>query len=53
MVSIMTALWLSELRAEDRVSVKPHASPVPHAINFLLGRLDESYLTELRALGEP
>jgi pyruvate dehydrogenase E1 component len=27
-VSIMTALWLPELRAENRVSVKPHASPV-------------------------
>ena len=27
MVSLMTALWFSELRAEDRVSVKPHASP--------------------------
>ena len=39
MVSLMTALWFAELRAEDRVSVKPHASPVLHAINYLLGRL--------------
>jgi pyruvate dehydrogenase E1 component len=51
MVSLMTALWFAELRAEDRVSVKPHASPVLHAINFLLGRLDARHLTELRALG--
>jgi pyruvate dehydrogenase E1 component len=27
MVTIMTSLWLEQLRAEDRVSVKPHASP--------------------------
>ncbi len=51
MVSLMTALWFSELRAEDRVSVKPHASPVLHAINYLLGRLDERYLETLRDFG--
>ncbi|MEO3755222.1 pyruvate dehydrogenase [Streptomyces sp. B6B3] len=51
MVSIMTALWFGQLRAEDRVSVKPHASPVLHAINYLLGRLDRSYLTRLREFG--
>jgi pyruvate dehydrogenase E1 component len=31
--------------------VKPHASPVLHAINYLLGRLDRSYLTTLRQFG--
>src|SRR5918994_517907 len=51
MVSLMTALWFSELRAEDRVSVKPHASPVLHAINYLLGRLEKPYLESLRAFG--
>ena len=51
MVSLMTALWFSELRAEDRVSVKPHASPVLHAINYLLGALDRRYLETLRAFG--
>src|SRR6202012_5206008 len=45
MVSIMTSLWFRPLRPEDRVSVKPHASPVLHAINYLLGELDEQYLT--------
>lgn len=50
-VSIMTALYFEHLRAPDRVSVKPHAGPVLHAINYLLGRLDERYLTELRAFG--
>jgi pyruvate dehydrogenase E1 component len=51
MVSLMTALYLADLRAEDRVSVKPHASPVLHAIEYLLGRLDRSYLTRLRDFG--
>jgi pyruvate dehydrogenase E1 component len=51
MVSLMTALWFAHLQAPDRVSVKPHASPVLHAINFLLGRLDPSYLPRLREYG--
>jgi pyruvate dehydrogenase E1 component len=51
MVSIMTALWFDQLTAEDRVSVKPHASPVLHAIEYLLGQLDRSYLTRLREFG--
>jgi pyruvate dehydrogenase E1 component len=51
MVSLMTALYFHDLRANDRVSVKPHASPVLHAIEYLLGRLDRSYLTRLRDLG--
>lgn len=51
LVSIMTALYFDFLRGPDRVSVKPHAAPVLHAINHLLGRLDRRYLTELRAFG--
>lgn len=51
MVSLMTALYLRDLRAEDRVSVKPHASPVLHAIEYLLGRLDRGFLTQLREFG--
>lgn len=51
LVSIMTSLWFRHLTSDDRVSVKPHASPVLHAINYLLGELDESYLTTLRAFG--
>ena len=51
MVSIMTALYFEHLRGVDRVSVKPHASPVLHAINHLLGRLEPRYLTELRSFG--
>ena len=49
MVSIMTALYFRYLRAEDRVSLKPHAGPLLHAVNYLLGRLEPRYLTELRA----
>jgi pyruvate dehydrogenase E1 component len=51
MVSIMSSLWFRHLRPEDRVSVKPHASPVLHAVNYLLGELDESRLTTLREFG--
>ncbi|MGE3286334.1 MAG: pyruvate dehydrogenase [Pseudonocardia sp.] len=50
-VTVMTALWFAHLRAQDRVSVKPHASPVLHAVNYLLGELDERYLTTLREFG--
>ncbi|GHJ47091.1 pyruvate dehydrogenase E1 component [Catellatospora sp. TT07R-123] len=51
MTTIMTALWFDRLTAADRVSVKPHASPVLHAINYLLGDLGEEYLTTLRSFG--
>ncbi|MBH0129312.1 pyruvate dehydrogenase [Salinibacterium sp. NK8237] len=51
MVGIMTSLWFSELTSIDRVSVKPHASPVLHAINYLMGELAEEYLPTLRSLG--
>jgi pyruvate dehydrogenase E1 component len=51
MASIMTALWFEHLEAPDRVSVKPHASPVLHAIEYLLGQLDRRYLTTLRQFG--
>ncbi|SNT09029.1 transketolase-like TK C-terminal-containing protein [Rhodococcoides kyotonense] len=50
-VTIMTTLWFEQLRPGDRVSVKPHASPVLHAINYLLDGLDEAYLTTLRQFG--
>lgn len=51
MVDIMVALWFHSLGRHDRVSVKPHASPVLHAVNYLLGDLDASYLPSLRAKG--
>src|ERR671933_3054899 len=51
MVSLRSARSLADLRAEDRVSVKPHASPVLHAIEYLLGRLPRRYLPTLRDFG--
>src|SRR4051794_4192780 len=51
LVTAMTALWFSYLDAADRVAVKPHASPVFHAIQYLLGNLDRVYLPQLRARG--
>ena len=51
LVSVMTALYFAYLDAPDKVSVKPHASPVYHAIQYLLGNLDRSYLPSLRAFG--
>ncbi len=51
LVSVLTALYFAHLDAPDRVSVKPHASPVYHSIQYLLGNLDRSYLTKLRARG--
>jgi len=47
-VSIMTALFFDFMRPGDRISVKPHASPVLHAIHYLLGNLEQSHLTTLR-----
>lgn len=51
MVSVMTMLWFKHLTKDDRVSVKPHASPVLHSIEYLLGNLDEAALTTLREFG--
>ncbi len=48
MVSILTALYFHYLDAGDRVSIKPHASPAYHAIQYLLGNLDQQYLRTLR-----
>jgi pyruvate dehydrogenase E1 component len=47
----MTALYFHFLQAGDRVSIKPHASPVFHAIQYLLGQLPQEYLTQLRSFG--
>jgi pyruvate dehydrogenase E1 component len=49
--SLMTALYFRALRPQDRVAVKPHASPVFHAIQHLFGRQTTSQLQQFRALG--
>lgn len=48
MFSVMTSPRFEQLQPGDRASVKPHASPVLHSPNYLLGELDEKYLTTLR-----
>ncbi len=49
--TLMTALYLDVLRPQDRVAVKPHASPVFHAIQYLLGRQTRRKLEAFRAWG--
>ena len=51
LAAIMTALYFHVLRPEDRVAVKPHASPVFHAIQYLLGNQDLDKLQNFRAFG--
>ncbi|MEP3277417.1 MAG: 1-deoxy-D-xylulose-5-phosphate synthase N-terminal domain-containing protein [Stappiaceae bacterium] len=51
MVSIMTALYFSALRPEDRVAVKPHASPVFHAIQYLMGNQTREKMENFRGYG--
>ncbi|GAC1641535.1 MAG: 1-deoxy-D-xylulose-5-phosphate synthase N-terminal domain-containing protein [Herpetosiphon sp.] len=50
-VSILTALYFHYLNAGDRVAIKPHASPVFHAAQYLLGNLPAEYLSQLRSYG--
>ena len=50
-VSIMTALYFDILRPEDRVAVKPHASPVFHAIQYLSGLQTKENIQNFRGFG--
>jgi pyruvate dehydrogenase E1 component len=49
--TLMTALYFDVLRPQDRVAVKPHASPVFHAIQYLLGHQSREKLERFRAFG--
>jgi pyruvate dehydrogenase E1 component len=51
MVSIMTALYYATLRPQDRVAVKPHASPLFHAMQYLAGLQTREKLEAFRAYG--
>ncbi|MCF7702254.1 transketolase-like TK C-terminal-containing protein [Loktanella sp. M215] len=51
MVSIMTALYFSALRPADRVAVKPHASPIFHAIQYLMGHQTREKMESFRGYG--
>ena len=50
-VSIMTALYFNILKPEDRVAVKPHASPVFHAIQYLSGLQTKEKIQNFRGFG--
>ena len=51
MASILTALYFAALRPEDRVAVKPHASPIFHAMQYLMGNLNLELLKNFRGYG--
>ncbi|KAA5606357.1 transketolase [Roseospira marina] len=51
MVSILTALYFSALKPEDRVAVKPHGSPVFHAMQYLMGQQTREKLEAFRGFG--
>jgi len=48
LASIMTALYFAALKPEDRVAVKPHASPIFHAIQYLMGNQSREKLENFR-----
>jgi len=50
-VTLLTALYFHALRPQDRIAVKPHAAPVLHAIQYLLGNQSRAALENFRALG--
>ncbi|PWE28971.1 transketolase [Pararhodobacter marinus] len=51
MVSIITALYFSTLRPVDRVAVKPHASPIFHALQYLMGHQTRARMENFRGYG--
>jgi pyruvate dehydrogenase E1 component len=48
LATIMSALYFAVLRPQDRVAVKPHASPVFHAIQYLFGQQSRDKLVSFR-----
>lgn len=51
LVTLMSALYFDALRPQDRVAVKPHAAPVFHAIQYLLGQQSLERLQRFRGYG--
>lgn len=49
--TIMTALYFHILNPEDRIAVKPHASPIMHAIMYLMDRQNLDKMKNFRAFG--
>jgi pyruvate dehydrogenase E1 component len=51
LATVLSALYFSVLRPQDRIAVKPHASPAFHAIQYLFGNQTLDQLQRFRALG--
>ena len=49
-VTLLTSLYFDFMKTGDKIAIKPHASPVYHAIQYLLGNLEPEYLPRLRDL---
>ena len=49
-VTLLTSLYFDFMQPGDKIAIKPHASPVFHAIQYLLGNLDPEYMMRLRDL---
>ncbi|NQW00291.1 MAG: transketolase [Rhodospirillales bacterium] len=49
--TLLAALYFDVLNPRDRVAVKPHASPVFHAIQYLLGNQTREQIENFRAKG--
>ena len=49
--TLMTALYLDVVRPQDRVAVKPHAAPIFHALQYLMGHQSRDKMERFRALG--
>jgi len=51
LATIMNVLYFKVLQPQDRVAVKPHASPMYHAIQYLFGNQTRDRMERFRALG--
>ena len=49
--TVLSALYFHILRPEDRIAVKPHASPAFHAIQYLFGNQSRDQLEAFRGFG--
>jgi pyruvate dehydrogenase E1 component len=50
-VSVLTAYYFGAAERDDLIAIKPHAAPVYHAVQYLLGNLPQEKLLQLRAFG--
>ena len=51
MAAMMAAIYFRVLKPADRVAVKPHASPVFHAMHYLMGHQSREALENFRGYG--